>query len=417
MIGKKFRNRDRGSSKAVRIRRLVDYIRAPQTENAGEKCVYSGARGFVTDDADTHIQEMIALALDAPRSRDPIVHYVLSWREDEHPTSAQIEEAVDILEAELDVRPQQKLYALHADTDNLHLHIILNRVDPDTLTVKKINKGFDFKALHRACARIGHVQGWKSEKNAQFRVNKKGEVVPVSSKRKKRGGKPTQHQRDNELWQGEKSAARLAIEFAGPILARARSWTQAHSWLSKFEMRYLRAGSGAVVQVGDVRVKASTVSRSATLLELEKRFGPYVPPNDPESENKSNRSQEEKEETPDAKPVPNPKAAWPYIREARTWRELHRALAQHDMRYEKTGSGATIFAGRNDEISMKASKVSRKATLRQLEARFGPYLSPPGHEFARPEPRIRFTRTFRAGRVSFTRHRMTRKRSERRAID
>ena len=42
--------------------------------------------------------------------------------------------------------------------------------------------------------------------------------------------------------------------------------------------------------------------------------------------------------------------------------------------------------GRNDEVSMKASAVHRKATLRQLEARFGPYVPAPGREFPDPKP-------------------------------
>ena len=385
MIVKKVANPEKSASKSVRIKRLADYILAPEAEDASEKCIYFAARGFFSDTVQGQVAEMIALAQDAARSRDPVDHIVLSWQKGENPSQEQVDAAAALLLDEVKLRGHQVFYALHGDTGNWHIHLMVNRVDPESGRVVKINGGFDLKALHRACARIEHAQGWKQERGALYRVNENGELVPTKPQRENRDGKPTQEQIDNELRKGEKSAARLAIEFAGPILARARSWSQVHKSLSRFDMWYVRAGSGAVVQVGDVRVKASTVSRSATLRELEKRLGPYVPPNTPESGSSRNRSQEERQEKPGSEPVPNPKLAWPYIRAARTWKELHRALAEQDMRYEKTGSGATIFAGRNDEVSMKASRVSRKAALRQLEARLGPYLPPPGREVAQPD--------------------------------
>ena len=38
---------------------------------------------------------------------------------------------------------------------------MVNRVHPITRKVIEINKGFDLEALHRAVARIEHVQGWR----------------------------------------------------------------------------------------------------------------------------------------------------------------------------------------------------------------------------------------------------------------
>ena len=389
MIGKKIENPKKSASKSVRIRRLVGYIMAPETENKSEKCVYYGARGFFAKTVQGQIAEMVAMAMDAPRSHDPIEHYVLSWSKGERPTPGQIEKAVDLVTDEGEVGGHHLLFALHADTDNWHIHLILNRVHPETLKVVKINGGFDKIVLHRACARIEHAQGWKREENALYRVDEMGKVVPTSTKRRDRGDKPMQSQIDTELRKGEKSAARLAVEIAGPVLASAKDWDEVHKRLAKADMWYVKIGSGkragAVVQVGDVRVKASTVSRNATIARLEKRLGPYVPPQARSSSREGGESPEAGQEGA-LPPAPNPKDAWPYIRDAPTWEELHRTLAEHYMRYEKTGSGATIFAGRNDEVSMKASAVSRNATLRKLEARLGPYSPPPGHSLAKPKP-------------------------------
>ena len=161
MVVKKVVNPNKSASKAVRIQALAQYIHTPQTESATEKCLYWGARGFLTDTLHGQIAEMRALAQDAARSRDPIVHYVLSWREGEHPSHTQVEEAVDLLTDEMQVTEHQALYGLHGDTDNVHLHVMVNRVHPETLAVVKINRGFDLEALHRAGARIEHAQGWQ----------------------------------------------------------------------------------------------------------------------------------------------------------------------------------------------------------------------------------------------------------------
>ena len=119
---------------------------------------------------------MIALAEEAIRSNDPIEDYVLSWREGERPTPAHIEKAVDLLLDEFGMEDHQCLYGLHQNTDNFHLHLMLNRVDPLSGRAKRINKGFDIEALHRAVARIEHDQGWSREEHGRYKVSDEGVV-------------------------------------------------------------------------------------------------------------------------------------------------------------------------------------------------------------------------------------------------
>lgn len=265
---------DRAKSKAKHVRDLTDYIRDPQKTNPQEKVGYTGARGFLCDHHTGQQAEMIALAMDAPRSANPINHYILSWREGEYPTPAQVERAVEILLDELDLAEHQALYALHQDTDNMHLHVAVNRVHPDTLKVIKPNKGFDKEAGHRAIARIESLQGWASEQNARYQIDG-GEVVrrtPEGSPKK-----PSQKRRDMEVRTGEQSAERIAIEVAAPIIRDASSWSELHARLHGHGFRYERKGSGAVLWIGDVPVKASSADRGATLAALQKRLGEFQP--------------------------------------------------------------------------------------------------------------------------------------------
>ncbi|NGZ87529.1 TraI/MobA(P) family conjugative relaxase [Duganella aceris] len=276
MIVKKIKNPKKSASKRARICRLMDYIRAPEQESSNEKCLYAGARGFLSDDHKAQKAEMLALSQEAVRSADTINHYVLSWQEGEQPSPQQVEEAVDILLKELGLEGHQTMYGLHVDTDNVHLHIAINRVDPETLKVIKPNRGFDIEAAHKAVARIEEKQGWQREAHGRYRVKSDGDVERDARGRGE-SRQPEQTKRDMEQRTGEKSAERIAIETGAPIIKAAASWQDLHRALAKEGMRYERTGSGAVLFVNDIGVKASRADREASLGKLEKRLGAFEP--------------------------------------------------------------------------------------------------------------------------------------------
>lgn len=276
MIGKKIKNPRKSASKAVRIGRLLDYVRNPETVNRSEKCIYAGARGFLTAKPRSQKAEMLALSEQAVRSKDTINHYVLSWQEGEHPGPEQVEEAVSLFMSVLGLDGHQVVYALHADTENIHLHLVINRVQPDSFKVIKSNRGFDIEAVHKAVAIIEHRQGWQREQNGRYQVGEDGRPYRAHPEQR-RPRQPDQPKRDMEQRTGEKSAERIAIEDGASIISQAISWQALHAQLAEVGMRYEKTGSGAVVFVGNVRVKASRVDRGASLLQLQKRLGPYEP--------------------------------------------------------------------------------------------------------------------------------------------
>ena len=394
MIVKKVKNPKKSSSKAVRITRLTAYVRAPESERSHEKCIYAGARNFITDTPAGQAAEMIALAEESVRSKDPIVHYVLSWPDGEEPGPAQVEEAVDIYLDELDVQAHQVVYGLHADTDNIHLHIMLNRVhpdpDPDTDTYKciDIGGGFDIEAAHRAIARIEHAQGWRPEQHGRYRVLNDGRV-----ERRYAGpgpsdppSQPAAHQTDTAQPLEESSALRIAIKTGAPILRRAQSWKQLHQELAEVGLRYERTGSGPTVFVGETGVKAKQVSLQAGLTRLQTRLGVYEPaprqaapvtprkaaPDGPKRPGQRQVDMEHRTGEKSALRIAI-EAGAPILRRAQSWEQLHRELAEAGLRYEKTGSGATVFVG---DIGVKASSVDRQASLSKLQARLGAYEPP-----------------------------------------
>ena len=372
MIVKKIRNPDKTASIGTRVDALLTYVRAPEATNHAEKCTHYGTIGLTSIDPGEHAEEMADVAQSAPRTRDPIIHYVISWPANERPTIAQVDEAVDLFLGELDTLPKppklrvdhswrdhQWVYALHQDTDHMHVHLVANRVDPRNSRAIKINRGFDADAGIRAGARIEHVQGWAAEPNKRYELVDDpagARVVRASAGARHAPKRPTQRDLRTEQQTGQPSATRIAIDRALPLIARANTWQALHASLDYAGMAYVRSGPGAVVMVGDTPVKASRIDTAATLDELVERLGRFEAP-------------------ALRKPHPLTKQELAeLVAGASSWRELHTDLAARNYTYERKGSGAVVRGPRGD---WKASDLARGASLKRLEARLGPYARAP----------------------------------------
>lgn len=252
------------------VRDLTDYMAAP---DEGEKLLLLGGVGFHSDDFATRQVEMMSVAHEAVRSDLPVQHWVMSWHEGEQPTPEQVEEAVSIFLDEMGLAGHQAMYALHQNTDNIHLHLAVSRVHPDTEKVIKVNRGFDYEPAHRAIARIEHRQGWQSEPNALFRVLEDGQVVKADRAKKSR--EPARKARDMEARTGERSGQRIAAEELAEIIKASSSWAELHGKLAERGARFETKGSGAVILIGDATVKASSAGRECSLAALKKRLGDF----------------------------------------------------------------------------------------------------------------------------------------------
>jgi hypothetical protein len=259
-------------SKAHNVRALVDYIAGPKAGGDGEKVEHRGAENLLNVDHEAQVEEMIDLAEVARRSPQPVQHWIVSWREGEQPTAAQADAAVATFLHEMGLAEHQVIYALHRDTQNCHLHLAVNRVHPDTEKVVTVNNGFDHEVAHRAIARIERDQGWQREGRALFLAQPDGELA----RSRPRGGierQPSGPARDFEERVGERSAQRIALEVAAPIIREARSWHEVHDGLAREGIRFERKGSGAVLWIGHEPVKASSAGRDCSMAALEKRLG------------------------------------------------------------------------------------------------------------------------------------------------
>lgn len=358
MISKHIRNPDATAAKHRRIIKLIEYILNPQTENSTEKCVYNGARGFVTSDRSMQLNEMIALSEDATRSKNTVEHFMLSWREGEKPTPEQIEELISIWLAEMGLNGCQAIYGLHEDTDNYHVHIAVNRMHPERLECIKINGGFSKEAEHRAIALIEHAQGWQAEKNARYTVlpdgtlayrAANGEAVPdagwsadLALKRRQTDDRKELRRR-HERERRELVAVEATKAQRQAALDELRTRQLAEQVAQKTQQKAERVALRSALPASRAR---ENVAISQRAIDIETRTGVQS----------AERTAKE--------------VAGPILRSASSWAQLHAELAAVGCRFEREGSGALIWVG---DTPVKASQACRKSSLPKLEKRLGAY--------------------------------------------
>lgn len=66
------------------------------------------------------------------KNTTPVLHYMLSWHKDDNPSAEHMREAALSSLKALGLQDHQVLMAAHADKEHLHVHLVVNTVNPET---------------------------------------------------------------------------------------------------------------------------------------------------------------------------------------------------------------------------------------------------------------------------------------------
>ncbi len=259
MIVKKIRCGNKQSVERY-VKKVVSYIH----RGGNNRILHTMSRNFISEDLNDKIKEMQSIARYAQAHSKPCVHYVLSWKPGEQPSIKQLQEATDIFLEEMGLQDHQCFSVAHKDTQIVHMHIFINRVDIETTRLITVNSRFDMKTAIKAVKRIEQDQGWspvvsKSNKNQDERrsINMPYKVNVFETRTL------------------EESVVRLSQRILSNVLSRVNNWQSLHVELKKHNMRYEPKGTGAVIWVNDIAIKASSACRDASFRKLTKRFGAF----------------------------------------------------------------------------------------------------------------------------------------------
>ena len=194
------------------VRALADYIAGPGAGGEGEKVEHRGALNLLNIDHDGQVQEMIDLAEIAKRSPQPVQHWIISWRETSSRRRHRPTRRSGCSSARW-VSPAPSIYAFHRDTNNWHLHVAVNRVNPETEKVVTVNKRFDHEIAHRAIARIEQGQRWQ----------RRG-AGPVPGPRRRRGAASHDQRAGRSATHGARAGPREPDRGEVRAAGRHRAW-------------------------------------------------------------------------------------------------------------------------------------------------------------------------------------------------
>lgn len=258
--------------------RLAAYV--IDREGGGERVV--GARitncEFVAD-LESAIKEIESTQAQNRRSKaDKSYHLVISFPEGERPTHDQLRDIEDHLVASIGYADHQRISAIHDDTDNLHIHVAINKIHPETF--KAIEPHYDKRRLMAACRELELKHGLKLDNHGLAEDREAGrDAGDRGEGRGPRDGadKMEAHSGRESLTSWIEANAKSALLDAA---ATAPDWATLHDRLAETGLTIKPRGAGLVIGAIDstAHVKASSVDRSLSLKALTARLGPYEAP-------------------------------------------------------------------------------------------------------------------------------------------
>ena len=239
------------------FRASLDYLKQGTTESAHDRTDWIATRNLGPIDPEKAPEVMRGTAARGDTDR-PVYHRIISLAEGERLSREQMEHVADEVLKGLGLSEHQVLIAQHSDNGKQHIHLIVNRVHPETGRIW--DASHDYVKTERVLRRLENelglrrVQGrhWAEPGQARYRGTRKA----------------------------QEPFAQRARGLVGDVLAKSGSWQELHTGLSQHGLSIEpdKRNRGLVLTDGSSWTKASSVSRSASRPALEKRFGPFEAP-------------------------------------------------------------------------------------------------------------------------------------------
>lgn len=252
------------------FRGLVSYLMKGRKDQPDpDRVAWASTRNLLIDDVELAPRLMRAVAQQSTRTKRPVYHLVISWHELENPNDEMMRLVGDTTIADLDLHEHQAVLIAHRDTDHKHLHIVVNRVHPDT--GKTWHAGMDYARIEKSLRRqaeildIPYVPGRFNDPDKFF--GKSRAVRDSEVQASIRHGKALPKDR----WAGAIVKARRA-ELA-PVIEEARSWRQLAIGLAKRGLTIEAKGQGAVIADERGFMKLSDLGKQVRLSSLEDMYG------------------------------------------------------------------------------------------------------------------------------------------------
>lgn len=160
---------------------------------------------------------------------DPVYHFALTWEPSQQPSAAEMTQAAQSALETLGFAGHEAVYAIHTDKAHAHIHVVVNRINPET--GRTVNPDKDYDRMQRWAwgyekAR-GHIycvdRALRFERDPGIRA----ELKHRQAIERERGNQAENKSRPE--WQAEQDApyprSRLAHELRAELAAKAKALT------------------------------------------------------------------------------------------------------------------------------------------------------------------------------------------------
>jgi hypothetical protein len=286
---------DKGQEKLkpqeIEFEKILNYASASHDKTGEEKCIAVRTHGVSS--LENASAEMNAVSVKNTRCKDPAFHFILSWPEHEKPEPNLIFDAAEHAIEALGLAQHQYVIAIHGNTDNMHCHVAVNRVHPDTHKSRHIE--WAQKTLHKAARESEIKHGWAHDRgiyivNTLDSGEKKIELSDEHGKAVKDALPYVHRELDQEEvlppWHDPESLETWLKTDVQKVLKRAlpklKDWNALHGWLAKYGIQLTDTGGGGMrlyataEETGEVLdMPASKGLRLLKRAELEERWGKF----------------------------------------------------------------------------------------------------------------------------------------------
>jgi hypothetical protein len=241
---------------------------------------------------DTVSIQMEGIAFLNPRCKDALCHYELAWPPGERPTRPQWMDCASHTLNALGYRDHQYIIVAHDDKKHFHIHIMVNRVHPETFKAHTPYR--NWLTLDAAMRVLEAKYGWTHTAGPTRWDEESKQAVPTtySERNALRNGRkqPTGAAAKYEHYHDEESLQTYMRREVAPrvrtLLTRQNvSWETLHTFLAKYHLRIEKGESGGYTVLAvdhNIRVKASDVFRNnfagkVNRQTTESALGPWTP--------------------------------------------------------------------------------------------------------------------------------------------
>ena len=234
---------------------LVDYL--TNTQGRQERVGEITLTNCQSDRHDAAALELLnTQSLNTRAQSDKTYHLIISFRPGELPSAATLRAIEDRVCHRLGFGAHQRVSVLHHDTNNVHLHLAINKIHPTRYTLHEPYKAY--RAFGELCDSL----------EVTFHLERDHHQA------RKTGGE--NRASDMERQAGIESLIGWMQRECLEELRSAQSWAELHQVLHRHGLAIQPRGQGLVITDGQgIFVRASSVARELSKVSLERRLGSF----------------------------------------------------------------------------------------------------------------------------------------------